>query len=97
MLQIRFLLNTLRLDSAEIRFPIKHFESVYDLTNLPPFGEPSKKEKCISTFSQYINKYEPREKSSKELIHPCMGENSLRIGDNVVSHFLAVFLMDLKM
>ena len=35
----------------------------------------------------YINKYKPREKSSKEIIHSCIGENSLRFGDNVVSHF----------
>jgi hypothetical protein len=35
-----FLLNTLRLDLAEISFPVKHYESVYDLTKLPHFGEP---------------------------------------------------------
>jgi len=29
-----FLLNTLRLESAEISFPVKHYESVYDLTFL---------------------------------------------------------------
>ena len=39
-----FLLNTLRLDSKEIRFHVKHYESVYDpLTNLPYFCEPYKK------------------------------------------------------
>ena len=27
-----FLLNTLRLDSEDISFPVKHYESVYDLT-----------------------------------------------------------------
>ena len=53
MLQIRFLLNTLRLDSAEIRFPIKHFESVYDLTNLPHFWELYKKEKFVCSFRGY--------------------------------------------
>jgi len=34
----RFLLNTLRLDSGEISFPVKHYEFVYDLTHLPIFG-----------------------------------------------------------
>ena len=62
-----FLLSTLRLESAEISFPVKHYESVYDLTNLPHFWEPYKKGKFISTFIEYINKYEPCEKSSKEL------------------------------
>ena len=56
-----FLLNTLRLESAEISFPVKHYESVYDLTN---FWEPYKKEKFIITFSEYINNYESLEKSS---------------------------------
>jgi len=83
-----FLLNTLRLDSAEISFPVKHYESVYDLlTNLPYLWELYKKEKFISIFSEYINKYEYREKSSKQLINSCIAENSLRIGENVVSHF----------
>ena len=41
----------------------------------------------ISTFSEYINKYEPFNKSSNKLINSCIGENSLRIRDNVVSHF----------
>jgi hypothetical protein len=83
-----FFFFSFRLESAEISFPVKHYESVYDLlTNVPHFGEPYIKEKFISTFSEYINKYEPREKSSKELIHSRIGENSLRIGDNVISHF----------
>ena len=29
--------NTLRLDSAKIIFPVKHYESVCDLTNIPHF------------------------------------------------------------
>ena len=81
-----FLLNKIRLDSTEISFPLKHYESLYDLTKLTHFWEPSKKKK-FSTFSEYINKYEPRDESSKEMINSCVGENSLRIWDNVVSHF----------
>jgi len=47
----RSLHNTLRLDSEEITFPVKHYESVFDLlTNVPRFYEPSIKRKfrrCI--------------------------------------------------
>jgi hypothetical protein len=38
-----FLLNTLRLDSEEISFPVKHYESLYDLIHLLYFWEPYKK------------------------------------------------------
>ena len=38
-----FQLNTLSLDSEEISFPVKHYESVYDLTHLPYFWETYKK------------------------------------------------------
>jgi len=56
-----FLLNTLRLESVEISFPVKHYESLYDLlTNLPHFWELYNKEKFISTFSEYSNNYELR-------------------------------------
>jgi hypothetical protein len=80
----RLLLNTLRLGSEEISFPVKHYESVHDLlANMPYFREPYKKDKFISTFNEYINKYE----TYNNLINSCMGENSLRIRDNVVSHF----------
>ena len=34
----RFLHNTIRLDSEEITFPVKHYESLSDLvTNIPQF------------------------------------------------------------
>jgi len=34
--------NTLRLDSEEITFPVKHYECVFDLlTNIPQFYEQS--------------------------------------------------------
>ena len=34
--KMRFLHNTLRLDSEEITFPVKHYESKFDLlTNIP--------------------------------------------------------------
>ena len=39
----RFLHNTLRLDSEEITFPVKHYESMFDLTNIPRYFETSMK------------------------------------------------------
>ena len=53
------------------------------LAHLPYFREPYKKDKFISTFNEYINKHD----TYKNLINSCIGENSLRIRDNVVSHF----------
>jgi len=82
-----FLLNTLRLYSEEISLAVKHYESVYDLTQLPYFWEPYKKDKFNSTFSEYINEYEPYNKSSDKLIKSCIGENCIRMRDNVESHF----------
>ena len=81
-----FLLNTPRLDSEEISFPVKHYESMYDLTHLPYFLEPYKKDKFISTFSEYIKIYELYNESSNTFINSCIEECSLRIRDNVVSH-----------
>ena len=51
--------------------------------NLPYFRKPYKKDTFISTFNEYINRYE----YYNNLINLCRGENSLRVGDNVVSHF----------
>jgi len=57
---------------------------VHDLLALLPyFWKPYKKEKFISTFNEYSNKYE----TYNNLINSCIGESSLRIRDNVVSHF----------
>ena len=50
--QKSFLLKTLRLETAEVSFHVKHYESLYDLANLPHFWEPYKNEKFISTFSE---------------------------------------------
>jgi len=54
-----YLHNTLRLGSESIIFPVKHYESVFDLlTNIPQFFEHSANENVIRIFSNYINKYE---------------------------------------
>ena len=39
--------------------------NLYDLPNLPHFWEPFKKENFISILSEYVNKYEPYNESSK--------------------------------
>ena len=53
---------------------------MYDITNRHQIWEDIK-------FSEYINIYGPREMSSKDLIHSSIGENSLWIANNLVSHF----------
>jgi len=78
----RFLHNTLRLDSEEFKFPVKHYESVFDiLKNIPSFYEPAINESIIRIFINYINKYEGQ---SKELFNSCRGENSVIVNENLV-------------
>jgi hypothetical protein len=73
----RFLHNTLCLDSEEITFPIKHYESMFDLLkNIPLLLEPSRKENFIRIFSEYINKYPEQ---SNKLFSSSRGENSIVI------------------
>jgi len=58
-----------------------------DLTNIPDLLEPSKKEKFMRIFSEYLNKY--TEKASTQLFNSCYGENSVKIDNHIVSHFPA--------
>jgi len=58
-LQNSFLQNTVRLNSGEIIFPVKHYESVFDiLTNIHQFFEVSINEYFNRIFGKYIKKYE---------------------------------------
>jgi len=83
----RSLHNTLRLNSEEKTFPVKYYESVFDLlTNVPRFYEPYIKENFVRVFNNYINKYQ---KQSEELFNSCRGENSIMIDENSVSYFPA--------
>jgi len=76
----RSLHNTLRLDSEEIIFPVKYYESVFDLlSNITQFYEPSKNENFVLIFSNYINKYQ---KQSEDLFNSCRGENSIMVNEN---------------
>jgi hypothetical protein len=71
-----------------MKFPVKHYESLYDLiANLPQFFESSKKKKIISIFSGYLNTYIPHDGFCKYLLKTCYGENSLRMNEKVVSQF----------
>jgi hypothetical protein len=80
--------NALRLNSTEINFPLKHYESIYDFfINLPHLSESSKKEKFISIFGEHLNKYTSHDGLSRELLSTCHVPNSLRTGENIVSHF----------
>jgi hypothetical protein len=86
----RLLHNSIRTDSGQIIFPVKHYESVYDLlTNIPQFQEPQEKETFTGIFSHYINEYTTRDKSSKVLFNSCYGDSSIRIDDKVISYFPA--------
>jgi len=83
-----FLHNTLRSDSEEIIFPVKHYESLfYLLSNIPRFFEPFINESFIRIFSKYINIYEGQ---SKELFNSCRVENSIIVNANLVSYFPAL-------
>jgi hypothetical protein len=54
----RFRLNILRLDSQDVPFPVKHYESMLDLiNNIPELLEPSIKETFMRIFSEYLNIY----------------------------------------
>ena len=83
----RFRHSTIRLHSQDVIFPVKDYESMLDiLTNIPDLLEPSKKERFIRIFSEYLNKY-TEEKPSKQLFNSCYGENYVKIDNHIVSHF----------
>jgi len=69
--KMRYLHNTLCLVSEDIIFPVKHYESVFDLTNITRFFEPSANENFIRIFCNYINKYEGQ---SNDLLYHGVGK-----------------------
>jgi len=49
--KMRYLHNTIRLGSEDIIFPVKHYETVFDLlTNITQFFEPFENENFIRIF-----------------------------------------------
>jgi hypothetical protein len=50
--------NILRLDSQNIPFPVRHYESMLDLVNnIPELNDPSKKQTFMRIFGDYLNTY----------------------------------------
>ena len=81
--------NTIRLDSQQVIFPVKAYESMLDLlTNITHLLEPSKKKTFMRIFNQYLNKY-TEEEPSTQLFNSCYGVNSVKIDNHIVSHFPA--------
>ena len=46
------------LGSEDNIFPVKNYESAFNLTNIPQFFESSANENIIRIFNNYINKHE---------------------------------------
>jgi len=57
------------------------------VANIPDLLEPSKKERIMHIFSEYLNKY--TEEPSTQLFNSCYVENSVKIDNHIVSHFTA--------
>jgi hypothetical protein len=88
----RFRHNILRLDSQDIPFPVKHYESMLDLVNnIPELLEPSKKEKFMRRFSEYLNIYAQQRdaKPWEQLFNLCYGASCVMTDNQLVSHFPA--------
>ena len=80
--------NILRLGSTEIKIPVRHYNSLYDLiVTAAEFLESSKKQGFITTFSGFLNKNIHSDGFTTELLNTCYEENSVQIDDKVVSQF----------
>jgi hypothetical protein len=75
--------NTVRLDSMEIKFPVRHYTSLHDIfvTLKKHIKTPDEKQEFVNTFHGYLNKYVPSDGYVKELFGVCYGQNSLQIGE----------------
>jgi hypothetical protein len=84
--------NILRLDSQDIPFPVKHYESVLDrVDNVPELFQPSKKETFMRIFSGYLNTYAQQRdaKPWERMFNSCYGASSVVIDNQLVSQFPA--------
>ena len=80
--------SILRLVSAEIKFPVKHYKSLNDLiVTVAEFLESSAREEFIATFNDHINQYLLTDWFATDLLKTCYEENSFQIDNKVVSHF----------
>jgi hypothetical protein len=88
----RFRHNILRLDSQDIPFPVKDYESMLGLlNNIPELLEPFKKETFVRIFSKYVNIYAQQREAKpwQRLFNSCYGASSVMIDNQLVSHFPA--------
>jgi hypothetical protein len=62
--------NIIRLDSQDVLFPVKNLESMLDLvTDIPHLLKPSKKERFMRIFSEYLNTYaQEREETRQKIV-----------------------------
>jgi uncharacterized protein YjlB len=81
--------NNLRLYSMEIKFPVRHYTSLHNIfvTLKKHFKTPDEKQEFVNKFHGYLNKYVHSDGYVTELLGVCYGQNSLQIGEKLMSHF----------
>jgi|SRR5215470_1335647 len=81
--------NTLKLDSMEIKFPVRHYTSLHDIfvTLKKRLKTTDEEQALVTTFHAYLNKYVPSDGYATEVLGVCYGNNSLQIGEKLVSYF----------
>jgi hypothetical protein len=81
--------NTVRLDSTNIKFPVKHYNTLHELvTHLARhYKSSNKREELMKAYSECLNSYLFPTGVTNELSRSDYGHNSVQITDNLVSHF----------
>jgi hypothetical protein len=81
--------NILRINSMEIKFLVRYYTSLHDIfvTLMKHFKTADEKQEFVYKFHAYLNKYVSSDGYVTELLGVCYGENSLQIGEKLVSHF----------
>ena len=81
--------NILHMDSREIKFPLWHYTSLYDIfVNLKwHFRPPDEKDKTVIKFNGYLNKHVPPDGNVTNLLGVCYGQILLQTGEKLVFHF----------
>jgi hypothetical protein len=71
--------NVLKLDSREIKFPARHYKSLYEpFTILTRYFNSPEKELFITKFNSHLNKYKFPSGNSIELLGVCYGRVQFR-------------------
>ena len=81
--------NIIRLDAMEIRFPVKNYKSLYELfvTLKRYFKSADEKDYFVTKFNEYLNKHAPSDGYTTNILGVCYEQNSLKVGENIISHF----------